>query len=40
VPDFTIVFVEPVEGLDGGRIARVVKLSELGASGKKEGDKQ
>jgi len=27
--DIEIVFVEPVEGVPGGRIKRVVKLSEL-----------
>jgi hypothetical protein len=27
--DMELVFVEPVDGVPGGRIARVVKLSEL-----------
>jgi hypothetical protein len=36
-PDIELVFVEPVEGCPGGRIKRVVRLSELTKAVSKEG---
>jgi len=35
--EFEIVFIEAVEGCPGGRIKRIVKLSELGNAKSEEG---